>query len=145
VGEACHLKWKAVGDRSITVESSSDWSTKSGKSREVPVGVGLIAFLDSFRSLPDDYIVADITPPRPSKYGKPLRRAEKSARRLCGWLHDKGITDKRPIHYLRKVFASVVTAQHDIHTASKWLGHSSVVVTERVYSGIADDKYAAVI
>ncbi len=145
VGEATHLKWADVRERWISIESTSDHRTKNGESREVPVSPTLLRFFESHRGIPSNYIIQDITPPRISKHGRPLRRAERSARRLVRWLQLKGIKDKRPIHWLRKVFASTVTEQHDIHTASKWLGHSSVRVTEQVYAGVASDKFAAVI
>lgn len=145
VGEATHLTWANVLERSIMVEHSSSWRTKSKKSREVPVSPSLIAFLETHRGLPGNYVVADIKPPKLSKYGRPLRRADRVTRRLRAWLKAKCIKDKRRTHWLRKVFASTVTKQHDLYTASKWLGHSSIVVTERVYSGVASDKFAAVV
>jgi len=145
VGEATHIKWADVLERSIWIESTSEHKTKNGKSREVPVSASLIAFFESYRGIPTNYVITDVTPPRTSKYGRPLRRAERTARRLITWLKSKGVRDKRPIHWLRKVFASRVTEQHDIHVASKWLGHSSVKVTEQVYAGVASDKFAEVI
>ncbi len=145
VGEATHQTWANILERSILVEHTSARRTKSGKSREVPVSASLIASLEAHRGLPDNYVVADVSPPKLSKHGQPLRRADRVTKRLREWLKAKGVKDKRPTHWLRKVFASTVTKQDDIHTASKWLGHSSVVVTERVYSGVAEDLFAAVI
>lgn len=145
VGEATHQTWANILERSVWIEHSSAHRTKSGESREVPVSASLLACLEKHRGLPNHYVIADIFPPKLSKHGKPLRRADRSTKRLRKWLKEKGVKDKRPIHWLRKVFGSTVTQQWDIYTASKWLGHSSVVVTEQVYAGVAEDRFAAVI
>lgn len=144
-GEATHQKWRNILERSIFVEHSSERHTKSGKSREIPVSPALIAALEFHRGLPDNYVIADVMPPKISKHGKPLRRADRVTKRLRAWLKAKDVKDKRPIHWLRKVFASTVTQQFDIHVASKWLGHSSIAVTERVYAGVASGRFANVI
>lgn len=145
IGEATHLTWANVLERSIFVESTSMRKTKSGKSREIPVSSTLLQFLELHRGLPNHYVVADEAPPKESKYGRPLRRCDRAVKRLSKWLKHHGVTDPRPQHWLRKVFASVVTDQHGIHVASRWLGHSSIAITERVYSGVASDLHAAVV
>lgn len=145
IGEATHLKWKNVTSRSIVVESTSEKRTKNCESREIPVSQTLIAVLEKHRGLPEDYVIADAGPSKPSKYGRPHRRSDRVSKRLIRWLRKQGVTAKQPIHFLRKIFASTVTRRHDIYTASKWLGHSSVVVTERVYAAVAEDKFADVV
>lgn len=145
VSEATHQTWANIYDNYIRIEHSSARRTKSGKSRDVPVSPSLIACLEAHRGLPNNYVIADVAPPKFSKHGRPLSRADRVTKRLREWLKAKGVKDKRPTHWLRKVFASTVTKQEDLHTASKWLGHSSIAVTERVYSGVAEGVFAAVV
>ena len=60
------------------------------------------------------------------------------SRRLAKWLRLKleaeGI--KKPNHWLRKVFGSFVAVEHGMLASSRALGHSTIVVTEKVYVGL---------
>ena len=47
-----------------------------------------------------------------------------------------GITDKRPVHRLRKYCGHRIMKANDIFISSKALGHSSIEVTSKIYSGL---------
>lgn len=67
-----------------------------------------------------------------------LRRGYKVLKRLSAWLKSRGITYGRPVHFLRKVFGSVVATRHGLFAARDYLGHSSVLVTEKHYAALLD-------
>jgi integrase len=46
---------------------------------------------------------------------------------------EKGITDGKPIHALRKEYGSVVNQKYDIFVASRALRHASVAITDQYY------------
>ena len=50
--------------------------------------------------------------------------------------HSCGITDKRPVHRLRKYCGHRIMKANDIFISSKALGHSSIEVTSKIYSGL---------
>jgi integrase len=47
-----------------------------------------------------------------------------------------GITDKRPVHRLRKYCGHRIMKNNDIFISSKALGHSSIEMTSKIYSGL---------
>jgi len=47
-----------------------------------------------------------------------------------------GITDKRPVHRLRKYCGHRIMKANDIFISSKALGHSSIEMTSKIYSGL---------
>lgn len=52
-------------------------------------------------------------------------------------LEDAGLTTEDPFQRLRRSFGSIhVIKGKSIYSVSKWLGHSSVRVTERHYAGL---------
>lgn len=59
-------------------------------------------------------------------------------------LQEAGLTTQEPFQRLRRSFGSVlVNKGAPIYKVSKWLGHSSVRVTERHYAGIGSQAYDA--
>ena len=50
--------------------------------------------------------------------------------------HSCGITDKRPVHRLRKYCGHRIMKANDIFISSKALGHSSIEMTSKIYSGL---------
>jgi integrase len=61
-------------------------------------------------------------------------RCEPHWQRLNGWLAGKGITDRKRIHTLRKLFGDAITKAQGIFAAAAQLRHSSVQMTERHYT-----------
>jgi len=57
---------------------------------------------------------------------------------LCEWLKAQGVTDTKPVHYLRKCYGSLAVGDHGICVASKLLGHSNITLTASTYAGQVD-------
>ena len=60
-------------------------------------------------------------------------RAQAVFERLAAWLRKHGVTDRKPIHMLRKEFGSQVCAEHGIYAASRALRHANITITESNY------------
>jgi integrase len=54
-------------------------------------------------------------------------------RKFPKFLRDAGITDGRPVHYLRKFCGDRVLRGNDVWAAQMALGHSSIDVTSKIY------------
>ena len=50
--------------------------------------------------------------------------------------HSCGITDRKPVHRLRKYCGHRIMKDNDIFISSKALGHSSIEMTSKIYSGL---------
>ena len=50
--------------------------------------------------------------------------------------HSCGITDRKPVHRLRKYCGHRIMKANDIFISSKALGHSSIGMTSKIYSGL---------
>jgi len=146
VQEAAFVRWQDILPTSVRVASTSDHLNKANRTRDIPVSQKLLDELERHRASPQAYVIPDGSePPTPARRGVPDVRCSRAARRLAKWLRAQGVAARNPIHWLRKVFGSRVTEQHDLHTASKWLGHGSITTTEQVYAGISEDKRAEVV
>jgi integrase len=56
---------------------------------------------------------------------------------LIQWLRQHGVNGKRPIHTLRKEIGSIIATREGIFAASRYLRHSDIRITSRLY---ADSK-----
>ncbi len=56
---------------------------------------------------------------------------------LIHWLKSKGVPGLRPIHVLRKEIGSVIATREGIFAASRYLRHSNIAITSKLY---ADSK-----
>jgi len=61
-------------------------------------------------------------------------RCQKDFKKLIAWLRSKGITDRKPIHALRKELASHVYETQGLDAASKILRHANTATTQRHYA-----------
>ncbi len=142
VQEATHLRWEDVKANGIQARANQTHRKKSGHGRFIPTGHGLIDELKEFQSLPLDFVIPDA--PGNAKKGKvAVIRCSRTARRLAGWLKQQGISARCPNHYNRKVFGSIVATEPGVLAASRYLGHSSVRVTEQIYVGLLGGGPAA--
>jgi integrase len=131
-----HLVYDVENSRfGINVTSGAEHETKSGKSRFVPLPQSAV---DELRSLPGKsrFIVQDIRRPRLREYN--YKRAEAVLSQLAEWLRSKDITDRKPVHYLRKAFGAAVATKYGLYPAKEYLGHSSVRVTETIYADLLE-------
>jgi integrase len=56
---------------------------------------------------------------------------------LIDWLRKNGVSGKRPMHTMRKEVGSVIASRDGIFAASRFLRHSDIRITSRLY---ADSK-----
>lgn len=56
---------------------------------------------------------------------------------LIEWLRKHGVTGKRPLHTMRKEIGSIIATREGIFAASRFLRHSDIRITSRLY---ADSK-----
>ena len=61
-------------------------------------------------------------------------------RKFPKFLRDAGISDSRPVHYLRKFCGDRVLRGNDVWAAQMALGHSSIDVTSKIYVQIPNIK-----
>ncbi|MCB1231634.1 MAG: tyrosine-type recombinase/integrase [Verrucomicrobiae bacterium] len=54
--------------------------------------------------------------------------------RLMEWLRANGVNDRKPIHTLRKEIGSVIADREGIYAASRYLRHSDIGITSRIYA-----------
>lgn len=140
IQECTHLKWKHIfyasvdGRFMLKISSDKIHQTKSKRPREVAISNEIAEFLISFRPdgfSPEDWIIPDERAPRNAQRKE---RCHGVAKRLRSWLKTHGITDSRPIHYLRKAYGAEVANKHSIYLASEYLGHSTIDLTRHVYA-----------
>ena len=55
---------------------------------------------------------------------------------LAFWLRSKGVPGPRPIHSLRKEIGSVIATQQGIFAASRYLRHSDIRITSKIYADL---------
>jgi integrase len=55
---------------------------------------------------------------------------------LASWLRLKGVSGPRPIHSLRKEIGSIVATRDGIFAASRYLRHSDIRITSRLYADL---------
>jgi integrase len=138
VQEATHVKWMDITQDGIRVRSDNDHTTKTKKGRRVRVGPELLSRFEEYRQNHDpfEWVIPDLRAPRAG--GRRKKRSIATARRLAAWLRTKlrSLGLKNPAHWLRKVFGSVVARDYGMHAASRYLGHSTIEVTEKVYVGL---------
>lgn len=119
----------------LTVQKESDFEPKSRIRRNIPVSQDLAdEILRLRRSLKpksnDPYLI-------PTKHPTAAKlRFSTRFRTVSSWLTQKGIPEVKSLHALRKEFGSLVSTKHGIFTASTYLGHSSVVITQESYGSL---------
>lgn len=127
MGEIRHLRWEAIDLQKnlIKVNNTEEFTTKSKKSRIIPINPRVKALLISFRKNKTGYLF--------HKKGIALTKDYISAR-FKKVVRSLGLNDEIHFHSLRHTFASwLVQAGVSIYEVSKLLGHSDIKVTE-IYS-----------
>ena len=136
--ELTHLRWADIDldRRLIAVHRGRHGTTKSGKARYIPILDALMPFLRQHslnRNGADLVFPGENSKPR-SKPGVrfPFKQAAKRA----------GLPEQLRFHDLRHTFASHwVLDGGDIFRLSKILGHSNVMITQKVYAHLAPEAW----
>jgi integrase len=138
--EALYLEWVDVDlpQRLICVQRGPHGMPKGKRLRYVPIGDALLPVLKRWRLLSGD--VAGLV--FPAKGGRVLSENavtcmfKRSALRA-------GIAPEIRLHDLRHTYAShFMRDGGDIFRLSKYLGHATVLITERIYAHLAPDDYS---
>ena len=136
--EIDHLQWNAVDfeSRLVRVEDTKFKQLKShDSSGEIDLDDQTLALFREWRSSASDDIFV-----LKSYYASSLERKSRSYRcdatfsRLCNWLRNNGVDDEKPIHTMRKEIGSIITDKEGIYAASKYLRHSDIGITARIYA-----------
>jgi integrase len=130
-GEMINLKWvnvKLSGDYpTITIESTVNWRTKTGKARVVPLNSIALDIIQKQKGKHPEYVFI-------SKSGKKIHQ-DKPYSNLKRAL--KKIALNGDVHKLRHTFASNLVMNGDsLYTISKLLGHSDLETTQ-IYAHLA--------
>jgi integrase len=138
--EALYLEWVDVDleQRLICVQRGPHGMPKGKRLRYVPIGDALLPVLKRWRLRSGD--VAGLL--FPGKGGRV--RAEPAVSRLFKRaLTRVGIDKAIRLHDLRHTYAShFMRDGGDVFRLSKYLGHASVLITERIYAHLAPDDYS---
>lgn len=137
-GEAAGLRWEDVdlSRRLVTIRRSYDSTTKSGRSRTVPISVELARILVQHRAR-DRWGRSPVFPH--PETGEPLTHNVKIGAILDGACKRAKIPRMR-IHDLRHAHASLwLMAGGSLADVQRNLGHSTPVLTSETYGHIAED------
>lgn len=138
-GEIDSLLWEHVDFEAakISVEVTNYGGTKSEDSENwVHAEPELIEILRGYRAkATGPFVIESQDAPRPG--ADYFYRANKSFQRLNKWLKEKGVTDRKPLHTLRKEAGTLVYERFGIYAASRHLRHSDIRITTQFY---ADQK-----
>ncbi len=131
------LRWESFDfeQQRLTVQPTSDYSLKSDESHsEVILDPALAQFFRQCFQL-EQATRTDTVLAGTKKVGRSSRtyRCDATFKPLMAWLHSKGITDRKPLHHLRKLVGEQVLREHGIMMASRFLRHASVATTEASY------------
>lgn len=69
-------------------------------------------------------------------------RCEPTFKALIAWLRAKGVSGTRPIHILRKEIGSIIATRQGIFAASRYLRHSSIQITSKIYADLKEPVFA---
>jgi integrase len=65
-------------------------------------------------------------------------RANPTHLRLLAWLRAKGVPSHHPIHLMRKEVGSVIATRDGIFAASRFLRHSDIAITAKLYADLKE-------
>ena len=138
-GEIDSLLWESVDfeKERISVEVTDFGGSKSEDSEDwVYADPELLEILRGYRAkAKGDFVIESDRKPRPER--EYYYRADKSFHTLYDWLKEKGISDQKPLHTLRKEAGTLIYERFGIFAASRHLRHSDIRITTQFY---ADQK-----
>jgi len=135
--EADKLRWQCVDftTSALRIEAAGDFSPKVESALgEVPIDAEVCAILRGLRAAESKavYVLAG----EASKPGASSRhyRANATFQNLTAWLRKHGVTDRKPLHTLRKEAGSLVCQRAGLFSASRFLRHADVAITAQHYA-----------
>lgn len=137
--EADALLWRQFDFDTGTL-SIADTEHKALKSADSAGVIGLdaelVAMLRGYGARAKGEFVLEAMPRR-RPAAKRKYRADVHFEALLQWLRTKGVPGIRPIHTMRKEIGSIIASREGIFAASRFLRHSDIGITSRLY---ADSK-----
>jgi integrase len=139
--EADALLWEQINldEETLDVRDTAHKALKSADSAgRIGLDSEVVALLRVFKQQPGRGAFVLETPPR-AKFdhaGRQSRtyRCDSTHLALIEWLRSKGVPGRRPIHTLRKEIGSVIASREGIFAASRYLRHSDIRITSRLYA-----------
>jgi hypothetical protein len=120
-------------DCSISVESSEFIEPKHGSGGTVYVDKALMKELLSFKEPGQKGFVVNSTWKwKPTTYER--YRCERHWQSLMEWLESKGISARKKVHELRKLFGDAIVKQNGIFAGSAQLRHATIQMTASHYT-----------
>lgn len=136
--ELRYLRWFNVQGDFLRIESSAEFTTKSGRSRKIPLNEQALESLATLRRMRTNDYVYPGTANQPTAINSLLvqlhrasLRASESSGRDLGWV---------TLHTLRRTFATrLLFAGVSIGVISRLLGHATIQTTELYFGDLAED------
>lgn len=126
------IPWEAISKTEVRIPNLKTVRSRSDSHRTVPLHPALCASLEAARAAGQA---------KPWQY--PGAWEQQIRLHLIRYAKTAGIGWQPSPHTLRRTFASrLVSAGTDIFLVSRWLGHASVVQTERAYAYLAPSSQA---
>jgi integrase len=137
-GEIDSLQWSQIDFKreTLRVEISEDADLKTDESAdEVEIDQALTTQLRAHMAIgKGPFVIGGSRRARVNLAGQ-YYRCQPTFERLYAWLRNKGITDKKPLHVLRKEFGSIINQRHGLYAASAALRHRNISTTAGHYVG----------
>jgi len=140
--EADFLLWRQFNleDGVLHIESNEYHRLKSKKSAgDITLPPGIAEILREFQSKALGEFVLE-SKNSPTRKGRGYR-CNLTFKALLVWLRKNGVDSAKPIHTMRKEIGALIASQQGIYAASRYLRHSDIGITSRIY---ADQKEAVV-
>jgi integrase len=134
-GEADVCLWTQLNteDNSIQIEANKYIEPKHGSGGTVYVDPSLMKELLSFKEAGQDGFVVNSTLEwKPTTYRR--YRCEPHWQTLTEWLETNGISARKKVHELRKLFGDAIVKQNGIFAGSAQLRHSTIQMTASHYA-----------
>lgn len=135
-GEIDSLLWRQVDfDQGlIRVERTEFADLKSSSSAgDIPLDLEILAMFRGWRAKAEGEFVIEAGKPRKAVKQRAYRSG-KVFKSLIEWLRDHGVTAQKPLHELRKEAGKLMTEEHGIFAASRFLRHADVKTTAAHYA-----------
>lgn len=135
LNECVNLQWSDVNleKRTITIRNKSNFQTKTGKIRLLPISDGLLALFMQMLQGKDGIVNL----PEPNKYvfvkENGLYKYDKSyiSKKFKSYIRKAGLSEKYCFHCLRHyAITMMLRATGNIYLAKEFAGHSSLAVTQ---------------
>jgi integrase len=137
-GEIDSLRWEQVdfARQTLRLEISEYADLKTEESAdEVEIDEALAGELRAQMSRArGPFVIESGRPARTSSTARNYR-SQPVFQRLYAWLRQRGITDRKPLHLLRKEFGSIINQRHGLYAASAALRHRNIATTAGHYVG----------